>query len=107
MLKLIVSSCVLALVLVLPGSAAAQTPLGGLTGTVRDAQNAVLPGATGQPRNTATGAQQTTTTNGIGVFTFVQLPAGTYRVEVSLSGFRPRVYNDVVVTVGQEYSLPV
>ena len=96
-----------AIALLVPISALAQTPLGSLTGTVRDSQNAVLPGATVQLRHTTTGAQQMTTTNEIGVFTFAQLPAGTYQVEVSLSGFRTRTYNDVTVTVGQEYSLSV
>ena len=99
--------CALAIASVLPVSAAAQAPLGSLTGTVRDIQNLRLPGATVELRNEATGAQQTTTTNEIGVFTFPQLPVGLYRVDVSLTGFKTQTYNDVTVTVGQEYSLAV
>ena len=102
-----IASCVLAVALVLPVCAAAQAPLGRLTGTVRDIQNARLPGVTVEIRNAATGAQQRTTTNEIGVFTFPQLPVGTYRVDVSLTGFKTQTYNDVAVSVGQEYSLAV
>ena len=102
-----IAKCLWALVLAVPLSAAAQAPLGSLTGTVRDPQNIAVPGATVHLRNAATDAQQTTTTNTIGVFTFPQLPVGTYRVEVSLQGFRTQTYSDVAVTVGQEYSLSV
>ncbi len=102
-----IALCVLAIALVAPVGAAAQTPLGSLTGTVRDSQNAVLPGATVQLRNTATGAKQTTMSNDIGVFAFSQLPAGTYQVRVSFQGFRTQTYNDVAVNVGQDYALPV
>ena len=97
-----IATCALALVPVVPLSAAAQAPLGSLTGTVRDTQNIPVPGATVQLRNAATGAQQTATTNTRGVFTFPQLPAGSYRVDVSLQGFKTQTYNDVAVTVGQE-----
>ena len=97
----------LTIAIVAPLGAAAQAPLGSLTGTVRDTQNTAVPGATVQLRNTGTGAQQTTATNAIGVFSFPQLPAGAYRVDVSLQGFRTQTYNNVPVTVGQEYSLTV
>src|SRR5688572_8117310 len=69
-----IASCALAIALVIPVCAAAQTSLGRLTGTVRDTQNARLPGATVELRNAATGALQRTTTNEIGVFTFPQVP---------------------------------
>lgn len=55
---------------------------------MRDASDAVLPGATVTIHNDATGFIQTETTNEIGAFTFPQLPVGTYRVVIELSGFK-------------------
>ena len=92
---------------VLPVVASAQSTLGSLTGVVRDQGDLVLPGATVTLTNTGTGAVRTETTNDEGAFTFVQLPNGTYRVVVSLPGFRTREYAGVVINVGQVYGLTV
>ena len=94
-----------ALLLALPVAAMAQNPLGRLTGVVRDASDAVLPGATVTIYNDATGFSQTETTSEIGAFTFPQLQVGTYRVVVELAGFKTQTYTQVVINVGQEYSL--
>lgn len=90
-----------------PAVASAQAVLGSLTGVVRDMSDLVLPGATVTLIQESTGATQTTVTNGIGVFSFPQLPAGQYRVTVEMQGFQTRNYNEIAVNVGQEYSLAV
>lgn len=84
---------------------AAQATLGSLTGVVRDATGGVIPGVSVVLTNAATGATQDGATNEIGAFTFPQLPPGPYRVTLSLTGFQTRTYSDIVVSVGQPYSL--
>jgi hypothetical protein len=65
----------------------------------------VLPGATVRVTDNATGKEQTVTTNESGNFTFPQLEAGTYTVNVTVSGFKTFVANELKIDVGREYSL--
>jgi hypothetical protein len=97
-------AAVAALLLALSAPAGAQT-LGRLTGTVLDTSGGVLPGATVTLTNVQTNQSQTTVTNEIGAFLFTQLPAGTYKVAITLEGFKAADFTDVKVAVGQEYSL--
>jgi hypothetical protein len=91
--------------LVLPGIGLAQGTSGRLAGTVLDTSGAVLPGATVTLSNDATGFQQVEITNDQGAFLFATIPVGTYRVAIELAGFKTANYNQVVINVGQEYSL--
>lgn len=84
--------------------ALAQTSTGSLTGTV-SSTDGVLPGATVRVTDNATGKEQTITTNESGNFTFPQLEAGTYTVNVTVSGFKTFVANELKIDVGREYSL--
>jgi hypothetical protein len=99
------ANCALALLIALTGSAIAQTTLGRVAGTVLDESGAVLPGATITLTNTGTAQSQTATSTEVGAFVFPQVPVGTYKVNVTLQGFRSVDYTDVIVAVGQEYSL--
>ena len=77
----------LALILTcLPAASNAQTLSGTITGTVADAQGAVLPGVT----VTLTGrtGSQTTVSNDSGEFRFVGLNPGPYSLRAELTGFR-------------------
>ena len=98
-------SFVLLLVLATPGLTLAQTTLGRVVGTVMDTSGAVLPGATVTLTNQKTNQVQTTNSNEVGAFVFPQVPVGTYKVDIELQGFKGASYTDVVVNVGQEYSL--
>jgi hypothetical protein len=93
------------LVVLLGASVAAQTPLGRITGTVLDESGGVLPGATVTLTNIGTNQVDLAVTNETGSFTFPQVPVGTYRINVALEGFRSVDFTNVIVTVGQEYSL--
>ncbi len=92
-------------VLLVCTSAAAQSTLGRLAGTALDSSGAVLPGATVTLTNVATNQTQDTVTTETGAFIFPQVQAGTYRVVVELQGFKTFTANNVIVNVGQEYSL--
>src|SRR5215207_8111440 len=93
------------LILVLGAAASAQTTLGRLVGSVLDGSGAVLPGATVTLTNQQTNQLQTVTTGDTGAFVFPQVPVGTYKVQITLEGFKSRSYTDLIVNVGQEYSL--
>jgi hypothetical protein len=75
-----------------------QVLKGSISGTVTDPQGAVVSGAQVKATNTATGAPLTTTTDGSGLFHFNLIPVGEYKVEVSATGFKTAVQNNVLVT---------
>jgi len=71
--------------------ASAQLATAELNGRVTDSSGAVLPGATVNVTQTATGLVRTAVTDGNGAYLLSNLPTGPYRLEVSLQGFRSYV----------------
>ncbi|MGI8991031.1 MAG: carboxypeptidase regulatory-like domain-containing protein [Bryobacteraceae bacterium] len=67
----------------------AQSERGTITGAVRDASGAVIPGAKVTITNTATNTSTTLTSNESGEFTAPNLASGNYNVRVEKDGFRP------------------
>jgi hypothetical protein len=65
----------------------AQT-LGTITGEVKDASGATIPGATVTAQNVATNAARSQQSNEVGAFTFPAMPPGEYVVKAELQGFR-------------------
>src|SRR5258708_3587793 len=105
MKRLLLGSLIL---LVLLGfTAYAQTFRGAINGSVTDPSGAVVAGATVKATNTATGVPISATTTSDGQFSFQDLPLGTYKIEVSSAGFRPAAFDNVTVTAGGVYTLPV
>jgi hypothetical protein len=98
---------VLAIVFVIlcAATAAAQTTLGRVSGSVLDSSGAALPGATITLTNENTNQVQTVVAGDNGSYVFPQVAVGSYKVEFALQGFKTATYNKVTVTVGQEYSL--
>jgi hypothetical protein len=66
-----------------------------LTGSVVDADGGLIPGATVEVKNNATGVVMSVVTNTSGVFSVPGLNPGTYTITVSLSGFKTSVISDV------------
>ena len=85
------------LLLCIPCSA--QT-LGTITGEVKDASGAVIPGVAVTVINKATNAMRVTTTNAVGLFEFPALPPGPYTVKSELDGFKTAT-RDVELQVQQ------
>jgi len=85
--------------------ALAQRTTGTLRGTVRDTTKSVLPGVTVTALQQSTGLSRSTTTNADGTFIFSDLPVGTYRIEVGLSGFKSAVRTDIVLNVADDRAL--
>lgn len=90
-----------ALALVCALAALAQQSAGTISGTVSDQQDAVVPGARVQVRNTATNAAFTASTNERGFYTAPGLPVGDYEISVESEGFKRAVHTGVTLRVNQ------
>src|SRR5207244_2614744 len=65
----------------------AQSVLGNISGTVTDAQNAVIPGAKVVIKNNDTNLTISGVAKSDGLYQFTNLPIGNYTVTVSQNGF--------------------
>jgi len=93
---------ILMLALLMAGGAAeAQTITGTITGIVKDASGAVLPGATITMVQTETDRKEVAVSDAQGRFTSAPLPLGTYRIDASLSGFKGAARSGVTLTVSE------
>ena len=79
----------------------AQAPVGTISGVVKDASGAVMPGATVTATSLSTGAARVTVSNEQGFFTIPSLKPGDYMLTVANKGFADFVAPHVVVEVGQ------
>jgi hypothetical protein len=73
-----------------------------LQGTIRDAQGAVLPGASVVIRNSDTGVARAVTADDGGFYRAAALPPGPYDLQVELSGFVRHARTGLRLTIGQE-----
>jgi len=85
----------------------AQEWRGSITGTVRDPQGAVIPGATVIVTNTETNVTTRTVTNETGYFEINLLNPGTYRLTVEAPGFKRFVRMPLELSVGGRLDIPV
>jgi len=72
-----------------------------LVGLVRDAQNAVIPGATVVATHEGTGVTREGVSDGNGEFVFSALPAGPYTVKIELTGFKALQNRGMQLGAGQ------
>jgi len=77
--------------------ATAQVLYGSLVGTVTDEAGLAVPGATVTITQAETNQSREGTTGATGTYTFPNIAAGTYQVEVTLPGFQPFRARDIVV----------
>ena len=81
-------------------AALAQNMNSRLTGVVKDAQGAVLPGVAVTATSPALIGSQTATTEANGTFLFPQLPPGTYALSFELSGFQTGKRQNIGLALG-------
>ena len=91
----------LALLTLAASPAWTQERFSGLTGSVKDASGAVLPGATVTITNKETGKVYTAVTGADGVYRVLDLEPGRYAVKFDLSGFQSSETPDVVLLLGK------
>ncbi|MBV8708782.1 MAG: carboxypeptidase regulatory-like domain-containing protein, partial [Acidobacteriaceae bacterium] len=88
-------ACLLAVAVLL-----AQTPTGGIEGTVTDATGAVLPGATVTITNAGNGQIFNLKTSDAGLYSQQNLDPGTYNVRIEASGFQQTEIRNITVLTG-------
>ena len=103
MKRLIVAIGVLSISLMAVGSASAQDVV--VSGTVVDATDAVIPGATVTAVLVASGNTTTVVTNGAGEYRFGALRPGIYNIIVELVGFSTVTHESVELLVGQRAAI--
>lgn len=99
-----------ALIVVVFGLLSAQSKsqtagTGAISGTITDPNGAVVVGATIKASDTTTGETRSTVSSSTGTFLFPLLRPGTYRIEVSKTGFRTYVSEGVAVHITETTTL--
>jgi hypothetical protein len=85
----------------------AQITTGTVSGTVKDAQGGVVPGATVVLISEAKGTRSNpAVTNTTGDYVFPNVAADTYTVEVSMEGFKTLQRKNVIVSGGDRVAVP-
>jgi len=77
----------------------AQSGRGTLAGTVKDANGAFIPGAAVDLKETNTGSGYSTKSTAEGLFTFSELPPGSYTLTVTAPGFESYTQSGIDVEV--------
>ncbi|HXJ40598.1 MAG TPA: carboxypeptidase-like regulatory domain-containing protein, partial [Bryobacteraceae bacterium] len=79
----------------------AQVSTADIVGTVTDASNAVVAGVKVRATNLATDLTYVGASNASGEFTIPLLPAGHYKIEADIAGFKSWTVPDVALTIGE------
>ncbi len=87
--------------LALPLPAFAQTTTSTIEGNVSDAKKAFVAGAQVIVKNPSLGIERTVNTDEEGFFRVTALPAGNYTIAVSASGFAPRSFENIEITLNR------
>ena len=87
--------------------AVAQSTGGRVRGTVTDASGGAVAGATVTLVNSATNITRTAITNSTGEYMFLEVPVGSYQIEVNQQGFKKFVRKDIVVDVNAVVSVDI
>jgi len=99
--------CLAGILLLLSVPVLAQQFRAAIRGTVTDATHAVIAGAKVTVKGEATGLTRTATTNTDGIYSFPDLPVGTYQVEVGFAGFKSAVRTGIVLNVADVRAVDV
>ncbi len=87
--------------------APAQFDTGQISGFVRDASGAVIPGATVVVTNEGNGEQRTTTTNESGFYVLPNLVVGTYSASAEAKGFKKFLQRGIQLSAAQKIALDI
>ncbi len=82
-------------------TAFAQSDRGTITGDILDPANAVVPNASIEARNQATSNTFKAASTNTGNYTLSSIPAGTYEVTVSVTGFKKFVRPNIIVQTAE------
>jgi hypothetical protein len=96
---------VAAAVLLLSTLAFSQAQTGSLSGTVLDANEAAVAGATVEARESNTGVTAHTVSSDAGLYVFPNLPTGIWTVTAEKAGFKKLVRSGIEIFIAQRQSL--
>jgi hypothetical protein len=94
-------------VLVLLAPLATAQSASQLNGSVIDPSGASVAGAKITLTDPATGLQRSTTSGGTGLYQFLDVPPGEYRLEATAGGFAPYVVSKVTLVVRTPSTIPI
>src|SRR6266481_2427394 len=86
-------------------STQAQSTGGRIRGTVTDPSGGAVSGAKLQLTNEANGTQRETDSGASGEYIFLEVPVGTYQIEVTQKGFKKYLRKGLVVNLNEVLSL--
>ncbi len=95
------------MVLLAPSTASAQEARGTISGKVRDASDAVMPGVSVRITDAARGTTVNATTNDAGLYQATYLLPGTYQIVVEVNGFKKYVRGGIALRIGDNLDIPV
>ena len=87
--------------------ASAQSTGGRIRGTVEDPSGGAVPSANVRLRNEATGSERTSQSGASGEYAFLEVPVGTYTVELQLTGFKKYVRKGITLELNQTLTLDI
>ncbi|HBB98168.1 MAG TPA: hypothetical protein DC054_22515 [Blastocatellia bacterium] len=102
--RFLLTPLAVAVILVIAATAFAQTDTGKITGTVKDQNGAIVPGANITVTNTRTGEERSAKANDDGVFSIAALKASSYRIIAEITGLSAKIDN-ATLNVGQELTV--
>jgi outer membrane receptor protein involved in Fe transport len=91
----------------LSAAALAQAGAGALSGVITDEKQSVIAGATVTARNTGTNTARVAQTDDAGRYQFENLPIGSYEITVEANGFTKYVRTGIILTLGQNATIPI
>jgi hypothetical protein len=99
------------LMLLLPTPVRTQSSTASINGTVRDSSGSIIPAADVVLTNTQTNVERRTVTNDVGIYVFLNIIPGEYRLQASKSGFKTSKQPNFTLEVNQratyDFSLDV
>src|SRR5688572_22396090 len=104
--KSVISAVLLGLLIVADISLAQETRAS-LRGTVTDTSGSIVPGTTIQLTNTETGVVLSSVTNEAGLYRFLFLNPGKYKLVATIVGFKTFERSNIQLTVSESATLPV
>lgn len=93
--------------LLLTGRAEAQSTGGRIRGTITDPSGGAVVGATLSLINMATNISRETTTGASGEYLFLEVPVGTYEIDISQPGFKKFVRKDIALDLNQVLTVDI
>lgn len=97
----------IAILLMMSVAGVGQTFRGGIRGFVTDQSGAVVPASSVTAVKVTMNATYKTVSSSAGEFEFANLPLGSYNVTIAATGFNGEKVENVPVTAGTTYTLPI